>query len=113
MTEPAVMTAEEVAKLARVSVWTVCEWTRTGVLPRLPGRRVRIPTKAVHELLEGRYDASREPVRETQAQTKPSRRRLGFQKDGPLASSALGERHSLLRPVGPSSGDVVVRRVER
>jgi hypothetical protein len=35
---PPVLTAAEVASLARVSEWTVAEWTRTGVLPRLPGR---------------------------------------------------------------------------
>ena len=115
MTEPLVLTVAEVARLLQVSKWTVASMTRDGRLPKVPGlRRIRIPRAAVLTLMEGVYDnGDGESDGSTSAQAKAPRRRNRHQAERPLASAAVGGGGALHRRIGPTPGDVVVRRVTR
>lgn len=106
-------TVEEVAARWRVSEYTVAQMTRDGRLARIPGlRRTRIPRQAVYDL-EARYDVpDGQSDRTTSAKAPPSRRRHRVSAEGPLAAEAVGGGGAVLRRAGPSSSDVVVRRVE-
>lgn len=109
----ALLTADEVAVLLRVSSWTVASMTRDGRLPKVPGiRRIRIPRDAVEALLEGGYHGDRgESDRQAPTQETPSGRGYRRSAPGSLARKAVGGGGALPRRVGPTPEDVVIRRV--
>lgn len=113
MSEPLVLTIDETAELLRISRWTVGSMTRDGRLPRVPGlRRTRIPTRAVLALMEA-YDGPREPGGNAPAEAPTPRRRHRRQAQGSVEGEAVGSGGPLHRPIGQTSGDVVVRVVAR
>ena len=100
---PPLMTVQEVARLFRVSTWTIGAMTRDGRLPRVAGlRQTRIPARAVYALMEG----------QTPPQAPAPRRAGRSYAERPLTREVVDGRRSLYRPIGPAPGDVVVRRVE-
>ena len=109
-----VLTAEQVAERWNVSAWTVTQMCRDGRLYRLPIGKTRIPLWAVVAVEEGRYDAT-DVQRDRQAprEATPSRRGNRGQAHRPLAGEAVVGSGAVHRPIGPATGDVVVRRVER
>lgn len=107
-------TAQEVADLFRVSRWTVGEWTRTGKLPRVPGiRPIRVPAKAIQDLLEGYDGVDVQRERKASTEAPPSRRRHGVQAHGQVPGAPVGGSGPVLGRVGPAAGDVVVSYVSR
>lgn len=106
------LTVDEAAALLRISPWTVAAMTRDGRLPRIASvRRIRIPRRAVERMMEG-YDAG-DGQSDGQASTQAPAPRRGHRHPapGPLAGASVGGGGAVPRRVGPSEGDVAVRRI--